>query len=195
MKKSLATHNEIRKSRNFQRGNTKLQRAIASIMKRFPVSAKDVFEVFKNSEGYKRTIEEKSHDLFSLYMHKLDKNWEANKINVVVNTKLWNQNLRIDPQWENKENYYYLAEKVSNEDIKKQVEYAVDFLESWKLDPGSVLKKIELIDPNNFDPNDFLPDDVIEITWFKQEVYEKILVEEGEEEAVKYGKWLRGEKK
>ena len=104
--------------------------------------------------------------------------------------------MRIDPQWENKENYYYLAEKISNQDIADQVKYAITLLETWELDTKSLLKKVDLIvDMDDFDPSEWLPKEVIEETWFDQKIYEKILLEEWEEEAVKYGKWLRGEKK
>jgi len=48
--KKLESHQERRNSANFQRGNTKVQRAIASITAKFPNSAKDVFNVFLNSD-------------------------------------------------------------------------------------------------------------------------------------------------
>lgn len=162
---------------------------------RLPDSTKDVLTVFKNSTWCKRVLEEKSNNFFDMYMYKLDKNWEANKVNVTANNKLWINSLRIDPQWENKENYYYLAEKISNQDIADQVKYAMTLLETGELDKQSLLKKIELIDPNDFDMSDYLPDDLLESTWITQQTYEKIGQEEGREEAVKYGKWLRGEEK
>lgn len=190
-RKSLESHKARRACVNYQRGNTKVQRAIASIIMKLPDSTKDVLKIFENSKWYKRWLEEKSNIFFDIYMYKLDKNWEENRIKVVANKNQWIQNLRIDPQWENKENYYYLAEKISNESIVDQIKYAITLLETGKLDSQSLLKKIELIDPNDFDPSEWLPKEVIEETWFDQKIYEKILLEEWEEEAVNYGKWLR----
>ncbi|MDD3263045.1 MAG: hypothetical protein PHR61_04300 [Candidatus Absconditabacteria bacterium] len=194
-RKSLESHKARRACVNYQRGNTKVQRAIASIIMKLPDSTKDVLKIFENSKGYKRGLEEKSNIFFDIYMYKLDKNGEENRIKVVANKNQGIQNLRIDPQGENKENYYYLAEKISNESIVDQIKYAITLLETGKLDSQSLLKKIELIDPNDFDPSEWLPKEVIEETGFDQKIYEKILLEEGEEEAVNYGKGLRGAEK
>jgi len=48
-KKSLESHQARRSCANYQRGNTKVQRAIASIIMKLPDSTKDVLTVFKNS--------------------------------------------------------------------------------------------------------------------------------------------------
>lgn len=211
MKKSLATHNEIRKSRNFQRGNTDIQRGIASglssprdiniqrsivsVLTELPQVIKDNYANLKKIGGYKRGIQKRKNNFFDMYVHKLDQNWEENRIKLIVNWNAWTNSLRIDPQWANKENHYYLVETISNEGVKNQIEYAINFLKNWTLHPQSLFKKIELIDPNTFDLGDYMSDDFIESTWLSQQTYNKIRDEEWKEEAVKYGKWLRGEKK
>ncbi len=211
MKKSLKDHMEIRNSRNFQRGNTDIQRGIASglssprdiniqrsivsVLTELPQVIKDNYANLKKIGGYKRGIQKRKNNFFDMYVHKLDQNWEENRIKLIVNWNAWTNSLRIDPQWANKENHYYLVETISNEGVKNQIEYAINFLKNWRLHPQSLFKKIELIDPNTFDLGDYMSDDFIESTWLSQQTYNKIRDEEWKEEAVKYGKWLRGEKK
>lgn len=214
MKRRLSSenHQERRNSANFQRGNTEPQRLVKSVVNQYPTETqkaitdvineypeeiKSVLDLLNKSECHNKRVEKTKYEgHYNISASKLDMQWEENKISIVMNKETWTQSIRIEPQWKNKEKYYYLAEKVSKKAIRDEIAYGITLLNTGFLPSASSIKKIETISNlDDFDPSEWLPDEVVEKTWFSQKTRDKILAEEGPEEAAKYGKWLRWEKK
>lgn len=194
-RKSLESHQARRTCANYQRGNTKVQRiskAITNVLSDYPKQMINIVkELIDNNISWLNYTWVKWFRC--IYFFRNNNNSEKNKVSITINEKLWNQTIELNNQ---KTQDRYIAENISNETLANEIKSIINFLETGKLGQNSKLKISNFEDMmDDFDPSEWLPKEVIEETWFDQKIYEKILLEEGEEEAVKYGKWLRWAKK
>jgi hypothetical protein len=194
-RKSLESHQTRRTCANFQRGNTRDQRiskTIALVLDDHPKQMINIVKELKNN-----VISDLNYagDKWyrCIYFFKDNNDGQENKIAITINEKYWNQTIDVVNE---KTQDRYVAENVSNEKIQQEIVNIIKFLETWNLSEHSTLKEFSFENMiEEFDASERVPEKVIQTKPFNQQTYDKILAEEGPEEAVKYGKWLRGEEK